>query len=267
LTSRDEQIAAIRGRNRNLRKDRLDECYLTIRRAYEREIVIDHLAQVVEERDRTPSDYRVLSNDEARHLQHFNDDSYHWDSYCQQLGRSIVFGEIGYVFEELQHIPAPGVPIDSRHPRFDAVLSATRELTALGHRPNILCAPIGLFVPFTEQNNRTIDWYSTPNELLIAPGGPTLEIHWSSALAPLDRFIVFDSRKTIWRVKLDPVTDHRLTVMIGEPPSPAEAVAFLAETVAKFEITDRTAVRSIAVTGESELNGGADDPSSQPQSG
>ena len=256
MNRRDAQIAAIKKRNRRLRQDRLAECYDKITRAYESESIVDHLAVVVEEPDRTPSDFRVLSNSEARHLAQFNDDSYHWDNYCQQLGRSIAHGERRYIFEELQHMPPAGRSIVAGSPQFDGILSATRQLMAEGYNPDVLCAPISLFVPFMKEPNLPVDWNSSPGELLKLPGGPSLKIYWSSALVPLDRFVIFDSRKTRWTVKLDPATAHRLTVMIGEPDSPPDAVMFLAETVAKYEILDVAAIRSIRVEGEPEADNG-----------
>ena len=250
MTVRDEQIAAIRQRKARLRQDRLTSCFDEITRAYEAESVIDRLAQVSEEQDRTPSDFRVLSNSDARHLREFNDDSYHWGHYCLQLGRSIAHGERQYIFEELQGIPSTGGPIDAQNPRFEGILSGVQQLISEGYTPDVLCAPISLFVPFAQDSALAIDWNSSPSELLTGPGGPTLEIYWSSGLAPLNRFVIFDSRKVLWRVKLDPFTNHRLTVLIGEPDSPPEAVMFLAETVARYEILDRLAIHSIPVEGD-----------------
>jgi len=93
LNHRDDQIAAIRERVDRLRPDRLEECYKKIRSAYEESSIVDHMARVIEERDRTPSDFRVLTNSESRHLREFNDDSYYWDMYCSELGRSVALGE------------------------------------------------------------------------------------------------------------------------------------------------------------------------------
>jgi hypothetical protein len=95
-----------------------------------------------------------------------------------------------------------------------------------------------------------IDWDSTPPGLWKLPGGPSLQIHWSSGLAPLDRFVILDSTKNLWKVKLDPVTAHRLTVVIGEPNAQPHTVRFLAETVVKYEILDPGAIYSILVEGE-----------------
>lgn len=252
LNRRDQQIARVKERAERLREPpgRLESCYEQILRAYEAESIVGHVARVIEEDDRTPSDFRVLTNSEARHLWQFNDQSYHWDHYCWELGRSIALGERTYIFEELRSVPATEEAIDATQPRFGAVLDAIAELRLRGYRPDVVCAPIDLFVPFNSDKNLTIDWNSSPREALIVPGGPPLKIFWSSRIAPVDRFVVLDSKRAVWRVKLDPKTGHRLTVAIGEPETPPDAVVFLAETVVKFEITDSSAFRAILLEGE-----------------
>lgn len=254
MTVRDEQIEAIRQRNARLSKERLASCYSEITRAYEAESTVNRLVRVIDEQDRTPSDYRVISISEARRLRDFNDTSYHWEHYCQQLGRSITHSERQYIFEELQGIPPTGTAIQAAHPNFDGILTGARQLISEGHNPDILCAPIGMYVPFFQDLALVIDWHSAPTPRLIVPGGPILEIHWSSGLAPLNRFVILDSRKATWKVKLDPHTKGRLTVVIGEPDTPPNAVMFLAQTVAKFEVSDLAGTYSILIEGDPEDN-------------
>jgi len=253
LNPRDAQLAVIQQRTRRLYQDRLAVCYADITRAYAAASVIDHLAIVVEEHDRTPSDFRVLSNSEARPLSQFNDASSHWGMYCEQLGRSISVGEREHIFEELQKVPISGSPIPEGNLRFEDILKETWQLIDTGYKPDVVCIPVHLmttlFKDFSE-TSRLIDWNSPVGELLNFPGGPSLKIYWSSARTPLDRLVIFDSRRTRWTVKTDPVTGHRLTVAIGEPDSPSNAVMFLAETVAKYEILDVAAIRTTLVEGK-----------------
>jgi len=250
LTTRDEQIAAIRRRKDGLDSDRLETYYPEITEAYESESIVDRLAQVVEEHDRTPSDYRVLTNSEARNLRQFNDNSYRWEYFCKQLGRSVAIGERRYIFEELQRVPLTGAAISLGRPQFDEILVAASQLSAEGYNPDVLCAPIGLSVPFHLDSKLKVDWTNREGKLVVTPGGPALSIYWSSRLAPLDRFVILDSSKTRWRVKLDAISSHRLTVAIGKPEAPPGSVMFLAETVAKFEILDSLAIRAVPVEAE-----------------
>jgi len=230
----------------------LQECYEQIVTAYDKASVLDYLAQVVEERDRTPSDFRVLTNSETRHIREFNDDSYHWDFYCAELGRSVALAEKRLVFENLQRIRARGQPIDAEVPNFEPVIAAVDNLINAGFRPDVLCAPIGLFVSFAGDNSLDINWNASPREVLVLSQGVSLKILWSSRSIPLDQFVVFDSRHAVWTVKLDPLTDRHLTVAIGEtaPPSPPDGVVFLAETVVKYEIRNRAAFYAVPVEGE-----------------
>ena len=248
--NRDEQIAAIRDRIGRLREDRLSLFRAQIYEAYQRESIVDDVSRVVETVDREPDDSRVITNSEARALGQFNNDSYMWDMYCTELGRSVAIGERAYVFETLDQIATTGEAIDSRHPQFSTVLAAVDDLIAHDFHPDTLCAPIDLFVPFSMDSTLQINWNSSPREVLLLPGRPNLKLFWSSRAAPLRQFVVFDSSAPTWKVKLDPATGQRLTVAIGEPDSPPEAVMFLSETIAKFTVGDSEAYRAIQVEGE-----------------
>jgi hypothetical protein len=181
----------------------------------------------------------------------FNDHSYYWDRYCWQLARSIALAERKLIIETLGTLRSEGEPISATSPRFHSLITAAEVLRARGHRPNTLFAPVGLFVPFADPRNLTIDWNTPPREVLVLPTAK-LQLFWSSGGAPLDRFVMFDSTKAVWRVKLDPESKKRLTVAIGESRTEAgeEAVVFLAETVAKLEIEDPSAYFVIPLDGE-----------------
>ena len=256
MTVRDEQIAELRRRTEHLRPDRLEECYSAIKAAYDSEGVIDSLARVTEESDRTPSDFRVLSNSETRRLTEFNDESYHWDHFCKQLGRSVSHGERRYFFEQLGRIYPKGQPVNLVNPNFSRIIDANSELISAGYRPNSVCIPISLFIEFMQDFSFPVD-VSSPREILTLSGGQSLAIHWSSGLAPLDKLVVFDSTQILWKVKPDPITGHRLTVVIGEPIAQPNTVRFIAETIVECEILDSAAVYSISVEGAIE---GPDQP-------
>jgi len=251
MNRRDEQIAALRERTQRLRSDRLIEFERLIREGYESESVVENIARVVEERNRTPSDFRVLTNSEARRIGHFNDDSYYWGMYCTQLGRSVAHGEERYIFQELQAVPDSGLSVSASNPSFEKLASAVDLLRSRGFNPDTLCAPIALFVPFAgERHNISINWNATPKEALLT-NGAGLKLFWSSGAAPLDKFVVLDSSRMTWRFKVDAQTGGRLTVAIGESTiaTGERAVVFLAETVAKFEV-DRNAAMAVALDGE-----------------
>ncbi len=246
LNKRDEQIAAINANVEGLREDRLVACRGQILTAYRAASIIDKLARVTEIADREPSDFHVLTKSDARLDQNFNDDSYHWDYYCEQIGRSIALAEERYIFQELDKVGGRGKSIDATRPTFEAIAEGAVQLSSAGFSPTVLIAPITLFVALLE--SLKIDWEK--GEWVVLPSGQRLELFWSSNVAPINRFVVLDRRAGEWKVKLGPESKERLTVAIGRPSSPPQAVTFLAETVVKYEISDPAGFYVIDVEGE-----------------
>lgn len=252
MTSRDDQIAAIKNNADRLDSERLSRCYEQVLQGYDSASIVESIARVTPVPNRAPTDFHVLTNSEARRIDHFNDDSYHWDMYCTELGRSIALAEKRNIFEELQRVvAAEGEPISAANPSFDALGIAVSDLRARDYTPDTLCAPIGLMVPFAGDASLKIDWNVSPREVVILNGGMRLNLFWSSGGAPLDRFVVLDSSKMTWKVKLDPESGGRLTVAIGQSriKTGQEGVVFLAETVVKFE-ADTGAAVAVALDGE-----------------
>jgi hypothetical protein len=247
LNRRDAQIRALKERTADLDPERLEHCRAVILRAYEAASIVDRVSRVVEISDRTPSDFIVLSNSEARRLAHFNGRNYHWDVYCEQLGRSVALGEERYLFERMAQLPKSDLAINAERPDFAVLFEAVRRLASLGCRPNVMFAPRSLFVPFAMA--LPIDWQTTGRQALLVPGGPAIQVFWSGLSGSPDRFVLFDPRKGVWTVKLDPDTHHRLTVAIGQQESQPQAVTFLAETVVKYEIEDSKGFFVVEVEG------------------
>jgi hypothetical protein len=246
LNRRDQQIASINASVEGLREDRLIACRAQILESYAESSIVDKLAHVIELTDREPSDFHVLTNSEARRVSQFNDNSFYWDFFCKELGRSIALAEKRHVFEELGKIPGSGEPVDPVRPSFDWLWEGVQQLRSDGFNPTVLAAPIDLYLAVFK--GLKIDLQTARNVEL--PDGSTLELFWSSRANPLDRFVVLDPRAGEWRVKLDPDTNQRLTVAIGRPKSPPLAVTFLAETVVKYEIVDQERLRVIELVGE-----------------
>ncbi len=246
MNRRDKQIAAINANTEGLRQDRLLACRAQILEAYKESSVVDRLSSVTEVADREPSDFRVWSNSEARPEEHFNGDSYHWEYYCKQIGRSIALAEERHIFEELGKIAGHGDAIDAARPTFQSLFRGTEILQERGFRPSVLVAPIAFYMPVFKL--LVIDWQDGRHVTL--PGGHRLELFWSSKSIPIDRFVVLDPRAGEWKVKLDAETQERLTVAIGRPKSPPRAVTFLAETVVDYKIIHHDGLYVVEVVGE-----------------
>ena len=250
MNKRDEQIATLKGNTDELDKGRLADFYQQIVDGYERESIVDRLAHVETQTDRTPADFRVLTHQETRRLSDFNDPAYYWDIYCEQFGRSIAIAEERYVFEKMAELPRSELTVDASKPRFSVIQEAVERVKGGGYDSSVIFAPIALFVPFNTDASLKIDRDSDPREALVMADGRRLPVIWSSNAAPLTRFVVADTAAGLWTVKRDPETGHRLTVAIGRPESRPQAVVFLAETVAKYEIADPRGFCVIDVEGE-----------------
>lgn len=250
MNRRDEQIAKLKATTDNLDEVRLAHYYSKIVDSYETESTVDVLARIKEEHDREPSGFRVLVNQETRLLAHFNDPSYYWDIYCEEFGRSVALAEEQYVFEKVAELPPSELTVDAQHPSFSVIQEAVENIARAHYRPSMLFAPTALFVAFNSDPTLHIDWNSDPREALVMAGGIRLPIAWSSHALLFNRFVVADTTAGIWSVKLDPETQHRLTVAIGRPKSRRDAVVFLAETVCKYEIANPEGFSVIDVEGE-----------------
>jgi len=246
VNRRDQQIAEINANVSDLRTDRLQVCRAQIMEAYARASIVDKLAHVRELTDREPSDFRVLTSSETRPEAQFNDNSYHWDFYCEEFGRSVAVAEKRYLFEVLSKASGSGGPLVASQPSFDWLWRGVQQLRAAGFNPTVLAGPISLFLPV----HKSLQIDLQTGRRVELPDKSKLDLFWSSRMAPLDRFVVLDRRAGDWRVKLDPDTGERLTVAIGRPKSPASAVTFLAETVVKYDIFDPHGFYVTEVVGE-----------------
>ena len=237
MNNRDEQIAAIAAETAHLDQERLRLFAEKVREAYRRSSVVDRVATVEEIEDRSPSDFRILSNQELRRVDQFNSANFSWDQYCAQLGRSVAHGERTYIFNVLRD-RIPDVDV-SQGVGFGGLHDAINRLVTAGRRPDLLFAPTTFMVGAQEDHDISIEWDSDEHAYLPSPiNGVRLQIIWSSAMWPLDRFIVGERNASVWRVKLDPRGGGRLTVAIGEQRTPVYGVIWLAETVAKYEIAE-----------------------------
>lgn len=245
MNSRDQQIATINAATDGLRADRLEAFRSKILDSYRESSIVEKLTLVREITDREPTDFAVLTNQEARSVESFNDDSYYWNLYCEELGRSIALGEKAHILLRLSQEPGDGKPMDATSPSMESIMTGVEELQTTGYRPTLLVAPISLYVPVFKKLD--IDWRD--GQTVYLPDKTRIELAWSSKAAPIDRFVVLDPEAGEWQVKLDSQTGQRLTVAIGRHFAPAGGVTFLAETVARYDIVNRDAMYVIEVVG------------------
>lgn len=255
LSPRDRNITTLRKRIANLQPDRLKAFTEEIVRSYEAATIVGQTGRVAEVMGRIPLGFTIIRKTETRSLADFNDESFYWDLYCSDLGRAVALGEELYLFESLAEVISPSERrIAGGDPHFDMLFEEMGELRAQGHKPDVVCAPISVMVPFLRQLRSHIRWGSHPREVLVVPTGEMLRVFWSSKNRPLDRFLIFDSSSAVWSVRPDPESGHRLTVAIGEAQEDSDSVVWLAETAVKYEMMDPTAFRSIPLEGSVQQN-------------
>lgn len=111
-------------------------------------------------------------------------------------------------------------------------------------RPNVMLAPRQVYSKFVQNHWSEIaesNWRTDQ----IRIEDCDIQIVWSHRYAPLRSFIIFNSSAGIWHVLKDIDTDKRLTVAIGEHKDHDDKIAFLAETMAYYEILNRNAFTRI----------------------
>jgi len=241
VNRRDQQITAIAERVEGLDRDRLRQFYAEVRNAYATSTIIDTLAKVDPIEDREPSDFHVLSAQEARSIAEFNDPSYAWDMYCGEFGRSVALAEQRYFFDSVFDAAPPAQMATGVG--FEGVVEAINAFRADGYNADFLLMPVAHMVGFYNYFGPKQVEFTSGGEQYFDLGSHRVRILSTNIARPLDRFIVMDKSVGTWRVKLDPTTKTRLTVAIGIQTQP-RAVMWIAETVARYDITDPKGLRS-----------------------
>ncbi len=200
--------------------------------------MVEHLAKVVEETG-APADFTLLSQSKTTETAKINDATFEGRPELNELGTNLGLLERGIVFQELEKVPPFELPANSREPILDGLMAAMKALESRGFTPDIVCAPIDLMEAIMMVPPLGIIWDITPAELNINTIGATVKLLWSSGLAPLGGMVVYDSRQTTYRVRVDPATGKRLTALVKED---GDSAAVTGETLAKFEVSNPDAV-------------------------
>jgi hypothetical protein len=245
---RAKYVADLRGRTDRLDRERVEECRDEVLRSYESASTPRQISRVSQVFDHTPTDFRHIGFWLRGNLDKFNAPNYWWGHFCSQLGRGVALGEEHYLHQCLaKEIDAGSTTISQSEPDFAILIDEIRSLRGTGQSPDTLLAPIEVMVPFYAHFQSNLDWTSQPGETLTLPPDISLRVFWFNAASPLNRFVIFNSRAAVWSVKPDRETGHALTVAIGQSALYSDQVEWVAETVAKYEVTNPKAFRSIMV--------------------
>jgi hypothetical protein len=238
-------IQELRARNSDLRSDRLESATREAQEAYLKTTLPRELVKFApaKEPDR---DFRVISIEETRKLDTFNDPSYHWSMYFEECGRGVALGEKKELTDAL--LRAEGAPIveaGDGDRRFVVLGHLIQELADIGVRPQTLFAPVGDLPRFYKHFGSRATWSGGRREL-ITPSGP-LRIVWSSNAAPLEHYILFRPEVGLWRIVPDPDTGKALTVAIGVNQLYDDAINIVVQTMSRFEVLDPHQMRILRV--------------------
>jgi hypothetical protein len=248
---RAQYVADLRVRTDRLDGPRVAECIDEILRSYESTSIPRQVSKVSQVFDYTPADFRRIGLWLRGSLDKFNASNYWWGHFSSELGRKVAFGEQNYLQQCLvQEVDSASRAILQSEPDFAILIDEIRSLRDAGHSPDTLLAPIQLMVPFLSHFQSKLDWTSHLGETLTVAPDVSLLVLWSNGVAPLDRFVIFNSAAGVWSVKPDRETGHALTAAIGQSALYSDQVEWVAETVVKYEVTNPKAFRAILVEGE-----------------
>jgi hypothetical protein len=238
-----EQLARIRENIDGVDKDRVRECETQILEAYNRFSPVNLLSRVEEINDTTPTGFGGVGILLRERTEYFNRADVSWDLACRQMASAITFGEQRHMFDALVSEKAP---VDAVGVDFVNLRQKASEMRALGLSPDILLVPIDDAVHFWTTLQGSLAWDGSA-EILNLPGLPPMRVMESNGAVPLDRYVLVDTSKCNWRVKVSPDNGQRLNVAIGRVnPVDYASLNFALETFFEFEV-DKDAIRELRV--------------------
>jgi hypothetical protein len=247
---RIHHIRALNARTANLGSNRASECKETIWKSYEAASLVPHAARIVKENGTEIAGFQSIGLRHLIDLAKFNASDYYWDAYFSDVGRAIASGELRFLQERIQEELKPNFQTVSRSdPDFSIIIKRIESLREGDLCPDTLLAPIELFVDFAKTLWQQLDWNSGHPEQLVL-GSTRLKVFWSHKYAPLDSFLIFNSKAGIWRCVPDQDTGRLITVALGESGEHSGSVEYWVEALVKYEIVRPQAFFIINLSGE-----------------
>lgn len=251
---RAKYMADLNARTEDMNAERVTTCRRAMLGSYLETAVPRQVSAVRQVFDGSETGFGRVTMSARRRLEEFNAENTYWDLFCSEMGRGVALGEESHFFKSLvERVPTTDVTIAARNPDFDVLVKAIEELKGRGHAPNVVLVPVELMSSFTMRYLDQLDWSSRPGEKLTLPG-IEVRVLTSSNIAPLDRFIIFNTSNSLWSVKPDPVTGNALWVALGRSALYPDEVEWIAETVVKHELKQPEATCAIPVEGELKIN-------------
>jgi len=245
-----QHITALNARTANLDPNRVRECKEAIWNSYEAASLVPQVTHIVKERDMEVTGFQSIGLRHLIKLAEFNASDYYWGPYFSDVGRAIASGEQRYLQERIQKEVEPFPQTVSRSsPDFSFIVKRIESLIESDICPDTLLAPIELFVDFTKTLWPQLDWNSGRPEQLVL-GSTRLKVFWSHIYAPLNSFLIFNSKAGVWRCVPDQDTGRLITVALGQSGEHPDSVEYWVEALVKYEIVKPQAFFIINLSGE-----------------
>ena len=216
---------------------RVTEGKKAISDSYLQETVRGQVALIAQDKGPDDPTFSTIGLSEARKLEDFNSTSFYWNLYFAEMGRALAAGEQHYLQGTIkQHIDSDMTTISRSKPSFELLEARVERLSQVGVKPDVMLAPIEVYVPFATRFVSQMNWAEGERER-VTLGGAQLKVFWSHKYAPSTSFIILDRAAGIWHVAADGETGQLFTAVIGQNPAYTDRVLIGAETTVRYEIT------------------------------
>jgi hypothetical protein len=241
-------ISALNARTANLDIRRINECKDAVWKSYEADSLSTKVAIIIKEESTKIHGFKSIGLRQLVRLTEFNAHDYYWTPYFSDVGRAIASGERKFIQEEiLKQLSPVNQTISSLNPDFSILTKNIESLIENHVPPDIILAPIEVFVDFHKFFESRIDWTQGHPGFLVL-GDTKLKVFWSHKYAPLNSFIIFNSNAAIWRAIVDQESGRLITIALGQSEKRHHFVEYWVETLVKYEIINPQAFSIVHLT-------------------
>ena len=250
IANRLRSLSELNERTAGVDPQRVEEAQTEILASYLQATIPMYIARSAEEDNPNFQEFLLLGFLERAKLEDFNSSSHWWGPYVSDIGRALAAREQHYLQEAIgQQIRAVNTTISRADPKFRVLTEHVTDLVKRGLTPDVLLAPIELFVPFVKYYEAELNWSHRPERLKI--GNVELRVHWSHRYAPSTCFTLFDHNAGTWRIYPDQATGTATTIALGQSKLYPNMFEIGVVTTVKYDVTEPDAFCRICVSDQS----------------
>jgi hypothetical protein len=164
-----------------------------------------------------------------------------------QVGLSVTSGERNFINKEIFN-RGPFKEISRTAVTVKAIRQMVSELKKEGFTPNVILAPVNLYVECLEnwlkEEPGSLEWDTSSRETFVFDDFTKLRIFWSNNYVKFSDFAILDSACGEWVVKPDAQTGRPLTVRISRSTLyPETRVEVVAKTIVNYQLRRTRGIR------------------------